>query len=630
MSTGRAQPARQSHARLYGVRRADLVAGLTLLAASALWTWLTWGRLYDPIVDQGWYMQVATRLNSGDVLYRDMIWMYGPLPVYVLALLFRWLGTNVTSFLLLYAALGTLGCLLTYCVARFLLAPPLALLGTLALFLGGWWGGFVGYSQAYTGAVPLGAVVGLAFVICFLSCLQSNRLLWLVCAGLASGLAALIKPEFALACLGTGLLLLFALWLLPGAWQGDRQRSGRALVVYGVSAALVAGLGYGPLAYRAGWTHVWAGITGYDQDAILLQVWPPWGTPQSWLYIVSGLGLLLPIAAILAVLASPRAAKRRIFPVVMIVGLGLALALLPWRYLARMDPGLIAAMRSSWPVLVEQAIRVFWAPGTLVLTILIISLGVLWVRAHRQRQPLRWTTVVMTVLAVYTALAAMRSFFHPTGTFHFLYLDTLFPVLLFLAVVLLPQAIEARWQTPVNRPRVQHFLIVVLLAYAVAGVIYDQDYMSRLTAEWVAPRGTALYNPQHLRRQAWPALLDHILAHTERGDPIAVMGQEPGFYFWTGRRNPLRQDTLLPGMASSPADALEIVQRLERDPPRLIAIPQGVTYGRGWFWELDVGRQAYQDLAPVWQYIRDHYRFRTIVGGDTWGYAVYELWSDRP
>jgi hypothetical protein len=581
-------------------------------------------------VDQGWYMQVATRLNSGDVLYRDMIWMYGPLPVYVLALLFRWLGTNITSFLLLYAVLGTLGCLLTYCVARFLLAPSLALLGTLALFLGGWWGGFLGYSQAYTGAVPLGAVVGLVFIICFLSYLQSDSLLWLVGAGLASGLAALIKPEFALACLGTGLLLLSALWLLPGAWQGDRRRSGRALVVYAVSAAIVAGIGYGPLAYRAGWSHVWAGITGYDQDAILLQVWPPWGTPQSWLYIVSGLGTLLLMGTTVAVLGAPRAAKRRILPIVMTIGLGLALALLPWRYLARMDPGLIAAMRSSWPVLVEQAIRVFWAPGTLVLTMLIVSVGTLWVRAHRRRHPLDRMTVVMTVLAMYTALTAARSFFYPTGTFHFLYLDTLSPVLLFLAGVSLPQAIQARWQTPVHRSRVQHFLIVVLLAYALAGVIYDQDYMSRLTAEWVAPRGTAQYNPQHLRRQAWPALLDHILAHTEPGDSIAVMGQEPGFYFWTGRRNPLRQDTLLPGMASSPTDALEIVRRLERDPPRLIAIPQGVTYGRGWFWELDVGRQAYQDLTPVWQHVRDHYRFRTIVGGDIWGYAVYDPRSDLP
>jgi hypothetical protein len=119
-------------------------------------------------------------------------------------------------------------------------------------------------------------------------------------------------------------------------------------------------------------------------------------------------------------------------------------------------------------------------------------------------------------------------------------------------------------------------------------------------------------------------LLQHILTHSESGDPIAVLGQEPGFYFWTGRRNLLRQDTLLPGMESSPEDGLEIVRRFEGDAPRLIAIPQGVTHGRGWFWELDVGRQAYQDLEPVWNHVRTHYRLRAVLGGDTWGYAVYE------
>jgi hypothetical protein len=117
--------------------------------------------------------------------------------------------------------------------------------------------------------------------------------------------------------------------------------------------------------------------------------------------------------------------------------------------------------------------------------------------------------------------------------------------------------------------------------------------------------------------------LDYILTHSDWGEPIAVLGQEPGFYFWTGRRNPLRQDTLLPGMESSAEDAREIVRRFEADPPRLIAIPQGVTHGRGWFWELEIGRQAYEDLVPVWEFIEANYERHGILGGEAWGYAVY-------
>ena len=616
--------------RLQGVSRADWAAGLILISISLLWTGLTWGRLYDPIVDQGWYLQVASRLTAGDVLYRDMIWMYGPLPVYLLSLLFHWFGEHVDTLLLLYHALVLLGCLLTYRVARFLLAPPLALLGTIALFLGGWWGGFVGYTQAYTGAVPLGAVVGLLFLVCFLSYLHSGGLPWLVGAGLFTGASLLIKPEFAVACAGTGLVYLVGLALFPGAWPIKGGQRLRALGVYALTVSAVAGISYGSLAHGAGWRNVWVGITGYDQDAILLQVWPPWGTPESWLYILSGFGFLLFAGAILTLLVAPRAARARPWLVAPLLGLGLLLGVLPWRSLARLNPGLIAAMRASLPATVEQGIRTFWAPATVLLVVVIITLGILWIRAHVRQQPLGREAVTLGALALYSALAAVRSFLHPAGTFHFLYLDTFFPVLVFLAAVVLPGAVERRWQTPVQGSQVQVLLAVAMVVYGIAGLVWDGDYYSRQTADWVTPRGAARYSPNHERRRAWPELLQYILTHTQPGDPIAVMGQEPGFYFWTGRTNPLRQDTLLPGMESSPKDALDIVQRLERSAPRVIAIPQGVTYGRGWFWELDAGRQAYEDLAPVWAYVDAHYQLCEIAGGETWGYAIYEPLCQYP
>jgi hypothetical protein len=568
-------------------------------------------------------MQAAARVASGQVLYRDLIWMYGPLPIYLQALLFRWLGTGVTPFLLLMHSLAVLGCLLTYRVARFLLKPALALLGTLALFLGGWWGGFVGYTQAYTAAIPLGGVAGLVFVACLLAYLRRGNSIWLVLAGIASGVALLTKPEFGLACAGTGLVILTGLALFPRALAGDRGSALWALGLFVVPMSIATAVGYGTLAVLAGWDDVWLGLTGYDQDAILLQEWPPWGTPESWLYIVSGLGVFLLAGVSLTVVTAQAEARRRPTATILLGAIGLAMFLGPWRRIAALNPGLVAGMRSSWPALIEQGILILWAPGTVLLTLLIIVLAVAWIRAHLRGQPLRLTTGYLTVLVLYTALADVRSYFYPTGTFHFLYLDTLFPILLFMAAVSLPLALIQRWRAAVDEARLHRVLMVAILAYATAGMVWDLDYYSRQDARWEAPRGTVLYNPGHERRKAWPGLLQQILLHTETGDPIAVLGQEPGFYFWTGRRNPLRQDTLLPRMESSPEDAQEIVRRFKRDPPRLIAIPQGVTYGRGWFWELEAGRQAYEDLGPVWEYVQAHYRFQTLVGGETWGYAIH-------
>ena len=614
----------------FGKSRVDWLAGLVLLGACALWIGSTWGHLYDPIVDQGWYLQAARRVAGGEVLYRDLIWMYGPLPVYLLAGLFRGFGIHVVPFLWLYAVLVVLGCLLTYRIARFLLAPPLALLGTLALFLGGWWGGFVGYTQAYTGAVPLGAVLGLFVVLSLLSYLERGRLLWLVGAGLGSGAALLTKPEFGLACVGTGMLVLSGLALFPGALQRERRNSVRGLALYAASAVAVAGIGYAFLASQAGWSEVWVGITGYDQDAILLQVWPPWGTPEAWLYITSGLGIYLFGGALLVAVAAPEAIRSRPLAMGLVAGLGLLLAVLPWRGIARLNPGVIAAIRSSWPARIEQGVRVFWAPGTVLLVFLLLVLAVRWLRAHRLRQPLAPAAGYLVVLALYTALANIRSFLYPTGTFHFLYLDTLMPVVVFLAASAVPAGVATRWRIPVRVSLVQFVVGLAMVGYAVAGLVWDVDYLSQQTATWVTPQGSVLYNPNHERRRAWPELLDAIQAHTEPGDPIAVLGQEPGFYFWTGRQNPLRQDTLLPRMESSPQDAREIVRRMEQSRPRLIAVPQGVTYGRGWFWELDAGRQAYEDLAPVWDYIATHYQFQGVLGGDTWGYALYLPAADAP
>jgi hypothetical protein len=309
--------------------------------------------------------------------------------------------------------------------------------------------------------------------------------------------------------------------------------------------AIVAGAGYGTLSFLAGWENTWLGITGYDQDAILLQEWPPWGVPEGWLFIISRLGVCLLVGAGLIVVAAPEATRKH--PIRMIVwgALGLAMALLPWRSLAGINPGLVTAMRSSWPTLVEQGIRILWAPGTVLLTILIIVLGIAWVRAHFRGQPLSPATGYL--FALYSALADIRSYLYPTGTFHFLYLDTLFPVLVYLAAVGLPLAVARQWRARVHAIRLRKVLVAAMLAYAVAGLAWSLNYFSLQDARWEAPRGTARYNASSERRSAWPALLQQVLEHTEAGDPIAVVGQEPGSALGLGAETLSARTLCFPG-----------------------------------------------------------------------------------
>ncbi len=603
--------------------RADLLAGVTLCGLCALGSWLTWGRLYDPLYDQGWYMQVAARSAAGDVLYRDVIWMYGPLPVYILAGLFRLWGTGMVPFWVLVHSLATLGCLLTYRVARFLLPAPLALLGTAATFLGGWWGGYLSYVLAYTGAVPLGAVLGLLFLFCLLSYLKSEGTAWLLGAGVATGGALLTKPEFALACTGTGLLFLSLTTLFPDGL--GRGRSGRAwaLGVYLTAALIVVGIGYGPLRYRAGWQQIWQGVSGYDQDRILLRVWPPWGTPRSWGYILSGLGLYGLLALALAGLSAPRLVRTYALLMILAAGLAVGITLLPWGIAFLTNSVPVSAVGSSATGFIQEMMQLIWAPGTLLLSLAIAALGAGWLRAYRHRQPIERPAWYLAVLIVYSLLPPARSFFHPLGTFHFQYLDSLFPALIYAGTVLVPRAMERKWDIRAGRTTLQAFWAALLVFYGAAGLAWDVGFLARFNTELATPRGRALVLSDAGGGQPWDKVLGYILSHTGPGDSIAVLGHAPGFYFLSGQDNPLRQDTILPGMGSSPEDAQEIAQRLAASRPELIIIPQGVKHGRGWFWELDVGRDAYTNLMPVWDYVGEHYQMHVLVGCPETGYAVY-------
>ena len=587
-------------------------------------------------------MQVAARVLAGDVLYRDVTWMYGPLPVYLLSFFFRWLGIHTAAFMAVMQLLAVAGVLLTYRVARFLLPTWLALLGTVVMLAGGWWGGYISYALSYTGAIPLGAVLGLLFLVCLLSYLRYapctllwGGRLWLLCAGLATGGAILTKPEFALACLGTGLLILTGIAVYPAGWAGTRRGALRGLAVYTIAAVASAGIGYGILAWRAGPADLWAGISAYEQDAILLAAWPPWGTPESRGTIVVGMGIWLGLAGLL--MAGLARRRKHVLWAGVLALLGLTLALLPEWWRPFPGPHLLlytvygrgnpappaAAPRDSHIAALEQLLSAFWAPATTVLTGLILGLGILWLRARRRGRPLTPTTWIIMALCLYSALGDVRSYLYPTGTFHFHYLNTFFPVLLYPATYLLPGT-TGWFEAPARGRRALAIVIGILVVYGLSGLVWTTSYLARMQTMLPSRRGPVLFYPSTSREPAQVEMMQYLLSHTHPGQTVVIVGHEPGFYFLAGLRNPLRQDTILPGMGSSPAEVQQILGRLAADPPALIIVPQSVVHGGGWFWDLPVGRVAYANLAPVWDWVAAHYRVRETVGAEPWGFTIYE------
>lgn len=190
--------------------------------------------------DEAWFLQVAHRVASGEVLYRDVFFGATPLSVYVTAAGVRLFGTEILVVKAVLALCFALTVLLAWQVDRQLGARGFPLLPVLALLV---------YGRPEGGAAaPYTALATLLFMACF-----SATLWWLqaeqaqpggrraaasavplAVAGLAAGLSFASKQN-----LGLYALAALALTVMAGS-AGVRAAAARGLLAGGTF--LAAGL----------------------------------------------------------------------------------------------------------------------------------------------------------------------------------------------------------------------------------------------------------------------------------------------------------------------------------------------------------------------------------------------------
>ncbi len=78
-------------------------------AVFAILVAISWKRWVIPFQDSGREMNVPLRLASGELLYRDVGWFFGPLPPYLDALVLRVFGRSLDALVGLRLAVGLLG-----------------------------------------------------------------------------------------------------------------------------------------------------------------------------------------------------------------------------------------------------------------------------------------------------------------------------------------------------------------------------------------------------------------------------------------------------------------------------------------------------------------------------------------
>ena len=199
---------------LFSERWMNLLICVLLAGAGFFMAWISWLKWPDLLIDYGEQVYVPWRLSEGEILYKDIIWMYGPLSSYMHALLFKIWGPGIDvliGFNLLIVA-GLTG--LIYFLFKELSNPLTAFFCSfvfITLFAFGQYqgGGNFNFICAYAYSLPHGVALSFIALFLFLRFLNDPFPKYLVLAGGLAGLVYLTKMEvfYALAfALFTGLL----------------------------------------------------------------------------------------------------------------------------------------------------------------------------------------------------------------------------------------------------------------------------------------------------------------------------------------------------------------------------------------------------------------------------------------
>jgi len=528
---------------------APLVLAL-LLALAAVQTARYWRYFPMFIGDQGWFLQVATRLSQGETLYSQVLWAYGPLSAQALAALFRLGGPNAGLATLINGLLAAASLLFSYAVVRSLLRPlDAVIVVAFAAVTGGHMAGDLIHQHllVYNQSVSWGMATSLGALAAALRWHRTQRQRWLLLAGAAAGLAALAKLEFGVTAMVVTAVLLLGSRAPIRAWLG-----------WLAAAGLVVALGLAWQASASGWQALWRGYSGYDMIAqgafwgselgakrwlvsvaafwlAVVLFWLGWRSANRWRWLlyaggVASLGLGVVAVASIVVLRFPQAMASEISWRWWLSGIAQWLMAAPW---ALLTPALLAA---AWLGRRYQAPPPWWALwafallANLRLLLLGFSSGV----------------AIAPSLALFFWLAAAHH-----------------------AAKQQPgSAGQGGWR-PIALALLLTLTLLNLLAQALT-----PDVPARAERAWLSTSlgGIAIDDPAGAAQAA--ALQASVAGQALPDDALFAHGWGAAWYLLTGRANRTRFDVVLGGMIRpGGAELVQLEQQLLQEPPAVVILP---------------------------------------------------------
>ncbi len=540
---------------------------------------VSWRRWISPITDSGREMDLPLRLMNGELLYRDVYYLYPPFSPYFNSMLYRIFGARLDVLQACGAICAVLVVLMCYRIARRLMTPSESALAVIAVTVVCVFKPAGNLIWPYAFAALHSMVFALGALLLALRYAENERRRELVAAGVLIGLAAVTKQEFALAAACA--VAAAVVWLR----RADFKKLATDLALAAAPAALVALPVYAALLGFIGWkiiaedchllyTHLPASLVYYNARRAGLD-FPLLSFAQMIGAAAVGVAMLSAAALLGGVPRRPRQASQA-----------------KWLWIA-LDGALLVAL----------AIRLIagaeW-DGSPMRALPFLSLGMIVIGWRRRGQGAG--AGALFIVAVYSlailARVALRvpsggalgGFFLPTSLILFCHL--------FLREA--PQVV-GRWaqdQSTARRTRLVGAWMLIALLLATA-VVYAARYRLNFNYELKTPRGDLI-----VRRtigEAFREALDFIAEHTTPGDAIAVLPEGSDLAFLGERRMALRMQIFHPGFLDEWGERAEIA-RLQESRVRyaLIVNRQMREFGADVF-----GRDYFTTLG---RWIDEHYR----------------------
>lgn len=630
-------------------RIGPILSCLSLTAVYLLFLNLSWRRSADPLLDFGREVYTAWRLSEGDLLYRDLASLFGPVASYIDAGIFILLGSSLDSLLAVNAALILFSTVLIYVFV-------LRLTGHLTAFLSGLFfltvfgfghlgGANYNFLTPYSQAAVWGVFFGMGAVVCLERWLVGEHRTahsagWLLTAGVLIGLTVLTKPEIAVAIVGASAVAVALgtrsaceATLHQDGMDGTRRARQTALwLSVGATVPLVVTLG-------AFWA---AGSLSHGAEAVFASFAPVLReTPTSMAFYRHWTGLDEPIARIVEILVGAVSVGG------LLVTVGVLESLLTSRttgWLRRTGrivllPALLAVIVLSSQVLT----LIFGAMGRSAPVLLVCALiwsAMAWSRSAAEDNggtrigmggrgygaPILMAEptgrAALTVWLVFSLLLLLKLGFFPRFWHYGFYLAAPGGAALVIVLInLLPRWID-RWVGRAGLARLGGIVLVVVTALA-HGLVSGRQFHDKDVQ--IAGGSDAMWGDGAVAEGVGQTL-QRIEKLTPPSATLVVLPEGAFFNYWSRRPNPTPYVSFMPPeLAFYGIDTMR--RSLHSGRPDFVVLYERPLsdYGGGHFGD----RQA--TGSEIVNYVRKRYRCieRIAVPGWSFDFEIMARW-DRP